>query len=282
MNEFSRIDQKRWLTAMFLGAGAAWSLGGIALAWVAFRQGFWLGPLAPLLSVVVLVAGGLTLGAIKGRADAMRKRFKNPHYLHLYTVANERYLQLRSDLQKSRGADHSEVSRLLPLMEQVLNTVYLSLRQADAVMVEVALTERPGHLLPMVRPEQPGLSRDQQVQELYQLADRNIAEYRQNIERLTRSVRRTEAQAEVFVTTVDVLRARLLTLRLGAADQTGKHQEFVAALHQAKSQLEDVDRSLRELDFAREMAGNLDVDLEALVQRTIPPPPPPAEERTRL
>lgn len=266
----------------------------MALAYIMIRNGF--GPLdiAPFIWAVAAVTGGWIMASAKGRNHVMRTRFKYPRFAHLAQVARERYDQLCQDLKRAKSLDAPEVSRLLPILSQVLDTVVVSLRQADAVMLEVAHTERPSFEDPVYRPPVDAHHRDSQVQELYQMADRNLAEYRKSLERLTRSVKRTEAQAEVYITTVDVLRARVLSLRLGAVDAGGKHSEFIYALNQAKAQLEDVDRSLRELDFAREMAMDLERELEDMVQRpgketlekemlgrSQPPPIPTSEERER-
>jgi hypothetical protein len=102
----------------------------------------------------------------------------------------------------------------------------------------------------MLQPPAPGIvTHDRQAQELYRIADKNIAEYRQRFQAVMAGVERTEAQAAVMTTTLDTLRIKMLGYRLVGRDPDAPTQEFLAALAEARMQLDSIDTALSELEL---------------------------------
>ncbi|MEJ5171286.1 MAG: hypothetical protein WHU10_09880, partial [Fimbriimonadales bacterium] len=91
---------------------------------------------------------------------------------------------------------------------------------------------------------------DPQAKELYRIADRNIAEYRKLYDAVMAGVSRTEAQAAVFMTTLDTLRVKMLGYRLVDKSPEVPSQDFLEALGEARLQLDAIDKALEELDFS--------------------------------
>ncbi len=77
-------------------------------------------------------------------------------------------------------------------IEAVGQSVYRALRKADIVAFEISASESG---LPAVPKPQRPISSDPQSQELFQVADRNIAEYQLGMEAVMGGVQRSEAQA---------------------------------------------------------------------------------------
>ena len=59
----------------------------------------------------------------------------------------------------------------------------------------------------------------------------------------------TEAQVAVFTTTLDTLRMKMLGYRLVGKDTESPTQDFLAAITEARMQLESIDKALEELDL---------------------------------
>jgi hypothetical protein len=84
-------------------------------------------------------------------------------------------------------------------------------------------------------------------------------------------VERTEAQAAVFVTTLDTLRMKMLGHRVSGSANGLSNNEFLSALGEAKLQLEAIDKALDELEINPFGPAS-----------TVPiPPTPEAAEETR-
>ncbi len=81
------------------------------------------------------------------------------------------------------------------------------------------------------------------------MADKNIAEYRQQFAGVMAGVHRTEAQSAVYMTTLDTLRMKMLGYRLvGKSPEMSSH-DFLEALAEARAQLQSIDTALEELDL---------------------------------
>lgn len=111
---------------------------------------------------------------------------------------------------------------------------------------EVALTEKGLYNQP---PPWVAPSHDPQAKELYRIADKNIAEYRQQFGAVMAGVQRTEAQCAVFMTTVDTLRMKMIGYRLVGRSPELSSQDFLEAMNEAKLQLRAIDEALEELEL---------------------------------
>jgi len=115
-------------------------------------------------------------------------------------------------------------------------------------------------------------------------------------------VERTEAQAAVFTTTLDTLRMKMLSYRLVGKETESPTQDFLAALTEARMQLESIDKALDELELTpfprtvsimpevpatepEDMLSWMNKDLSAPDTRPDPPPyttvPPPMSDDVR-
>jgi hypothetical protein len=151
----------------------------------------------------------------------------------------------------------------------VADSLYYALRRADMIAHEVHSSEQGLYSGP---PVWHAPSHDPQSKELYRIADKNIAEYRQRFDALMAGVQRTEAQSAVYMTTLDTLRMKMLGYRLvGKSPELSSH-DFLDALTEAKLQLSAIDTALEELEM-----GPYPKMIAAM-----PPPPIPEEIQQRL
>lgn len=221
------------------------------------RSLVWLG----LIGVfVALVRGGLTapwpfwaflslvvVGTVwSAYRSSIGKRFRHTRMRLHWEVAQDRHTRFQAALQSLAKSRVAKLEELPTTIDATVQTLYRALRRADIVAHEVAASE--GWLLGQPKP-QTKVSPDQQAQELYLLADRNIAEYRQHFQAVMASVERTEAQAAVFTTTLDTLRMKLLGYRLVGRETEAPTQEFLAALTEARMQLDAIDKALDEIEL---------------------------------
>jgi hypothetical protein len=159
----------------------------------------------------------------------------------------------------------------LPVTVQAVgSTLYFALRRADIVVREVTTSE--GWLMAVQHHTGP-ISPDQKAQELYRLADKNIAEYRQHYQTVMSGVERTEAQAAVFTTTLDTLRMRMLGHRLAGRSPELAHTEFLQAMTEARMQLDAIDKALDELELTP-FPGTDEDWLDSMKSLDGPPPVP--------
>jgi hypothetical protein len=124
--------------------------------------------------------------------------------------------------------------------------IYRALRRADLALREIQQSEA------MVSPSLMGNDRlvnDAQAQELYKVADRNIAEYTQHYKLAVAGVERAEAQCIVFSTTLDTLRIRLLNYSLAGRSPEAETKEFLNLVAEAKMQFSAIDKALEEIEL---------------------------------
>lgn len=220
---------------------------------------------ATLLSGLVLVGFGLEAARKWSKAH----EFRSPKFRYLWKVCEERLARFEEARIKHRRTDLPELTEMPIAVRGVAQNLRLALRRADVLLKEVEASEGalglqgpppiPG-AMPMVAPSPfatplpPELLADRDTNSLYQLADRNVAEYRAGLHNLLAGVARTEAQAAVFATTLDTLRLKMLGYRLGTRRPEIETQEFVGSIHEAKLQMNAIDRALEDLEvnvFAR-------------------------------
>lgn len=243
MDEIRRRDVAVFTREFFSAPRMVLFVFGALLTWLFARPGSPFQLWQPF-------AGWAIVGAISAWTAykaSIPKRFKAQRFLLLWTACSERHDRFRTalgQLSRSRVADLQELPKTI---EGVLNEIYLALRRSDIVATEVSASE--GWLVAQPRMGQ-AISPDKQAQELYRIADKNIAEYRQHYMGVMAGVERTEAQAAVFTTTLDTLRMKMLSYRLVGKETESPTQDFLAALTEARMQLESIDKALDELELS--------------------------------
>ena len=182
-------------------------------------------------------------------ADAMakRKRFVNSRFSALWNGCRERFESFEEGINKLRKAEIAQFQELPSTVRELAMTIYNALRRADILFEEVLQSEgvdriRPG--MPMFKPTDP------QAQELYRIAEKNLGEYRNHYNELMAGIQRTEAQATVFMTTLDNLRVKMLGYRLIGKNPSLNSEQFLSALAEARAQLSAIDQALDELDLS--------------------------------
>jgi len=197
------------------------------------------------------IIGGVLFGTIvyytRADAAAKRKRFINSRFMSLWNGCRERFESFEEGINKLKRADIAQFQELPDTVRDLAMTIYNALRRADILFEEVLQSEgvdriRPG--VPMFKPTDP------QAQELYRIAEKNLGEYRGHYNELMAGIQRTEAQATVFMTTLDNLRVKMLGYRLIGKNPSLNSEEFLSVLAEARAQLSAIDRALDELDLS--------------------------------
>ncbi|MBL8064299.1 MAG: hypothetical protein JNM34_00420 [Chthonomonadaceae bacterium] len=174
------------------------------------------------------------------------KRFKSERFRLIWRACQERQKRFHQGLRAVSKRGIAELQELPQTIDAIGVDLYCALRRADNVATEVVASE--GWLIAQP-PTGQAMSPDRQAQELYKLADKNIAEYRQHYQSVMAGVERTEAQIAVYTTTLDTLRMKMLGYRLVGKDTESPTQEFLAALTEARMQLDSIDKALDELEL---------------------------------
>lgn len=198
-----------------------------------------------VFNVCAATAIGLTHVLPSYRA-AIRRRFHLKRFESLWQGCVDRldlFYEVQKKMERERTNEWTEMPKTI---KRVAQSLYLALRRADIIAHEVAQTEKGMYSQP---PPWVAPSHDPEAKELYQIADKNIAEYRTQFGMVMAGVHRTEAQCAVFMTTVDTLRMKLIGYRLvGKAPELNKDQ-FLDAMTEAKLQLHAIDQALDELEL---------------------------------
>ncbi len=242
MDEIHRRDQDLFVRQLFSPGRVvvmALILGMAVLTLTAPNQ---------VVGLFGLVTAGAVIAAMVSTAtkEAKEKRFYSQRLKQQWSLCEERvrrFQEATAALRKRGIADFQE----LPLtVAKLSNDLYVALRKADLVQEEVVRSE--GSLrIPSV--QMPSGMPDAQSQELYRLADKNIAEYQQQWKAVLSGIQRTEAQSVVFVTTLDALRIRMLNYRLAGRSPEIETREFLGVITEAKMQFAAIDKALDELDM---------------------------------
>lgn len=222
------------------------------------------------------------------------KKFMQRRFAQLWENVVDRRIRLEEALTALRRTNRTEFSDMPRNARRVSEDIYAALRRADLVMKEIMTSEhRAGSL------GAPSLNRqvtDPQSQTLYQVAERNLVEYRLQYRSVLGGVERAEAQAVAFITTMDTLRIRALRHRLGARLDETELEEFLGAIKEAKLQFDAIDQALDELErgvnlatfgtaenpneiLERELFGDGETDPREHLAKS-PPPIPPDARRT--
>jgi len=175
------------------------------------------------------------------------------HWLHqrfkaLWISCEDRLDRFNEVLAKMRQDQVADLQEMPKTIQAVGESLYIALRRADMISYDVLKTEQGVLHAP---PAWQSKSEDAQVRELYRIADKNIAEYRQFYGGVMAGVQRAEAQAAVFMTTLDSLRMKMIGYRLVGKQPELSTHEFLSALTEARLQLQAIDQALDELDFSQ-------------------------------
>lgn len=232
--------------------------------------------IAHVLKAMVVALAVLGASTYVAWDRSVQKRFKSERFKLLWGACVDRHERFRTGLKALSRKGIADLQELPKTIETISDELYRALRRADIVANEVASSE--GWLIAQPRLGQ-AMSPDRQAQELYRLADKNIAEYRQQFSGVMAGVERTEAQVAVFTTTLDTLRMKMLSYRLIGKDTESPTQEFLAALTEARMQLDSIDKALEELDltpFPRTVAIMPEAPpVSQMLIESGPPPIPP-------
>lgn len=239
MEDIKQLDRKIWLRELLSPAQI--------LCWATAGFFGWLFARAAGIPFPIVLGGVGALWVYSSYASSRKKLFVNSRFELLWHACQDRFRRFHeaiSAIRKHKVAQFEEMPRTI---ESVHANLYIALRRADATYHEVTKSE--GWLLLSSPPAPPPVSGDPQAQELYRLADKNVAEYRKHFAEVMAGVRRAEAQAAVFTTTLDTLRMKMLGYRLTGKRNEMDTQEFLMTITEAKMQLEAIDKALDELDL---------------------------------
>lgn len=239
MDDVSRLDLKLFLRELLSP--------GRLIVFLVFLIFLWTIPFGPSLAVkLFLTAFATVFWAAQCYAASLAKRFNSKRYSAMWNGCQDRLRRFEEVLKKLRKDQIANLSEMPDTIRRVGKTIYRALRRADVIATEVEKTERDLHNAPPVH-HLP--STDPQSQELYRIADKNIAEYRQQFAGVMAGVHRTEAQSAVFMTTLDTLRMKMLGYRLIGKSPEMSSDDFLVALAEARAQLQSIDTALEELDL---------------------------------
>jgi hypothetical protein len=174
------------------------------------------------------------------------KRYHHERFRYLWRECRQRKEKLQEALNKSRKNKIADLAELERTVNTTMPDIYRALRRADLALREIQQSEA------MVSPSLMGNDRlvnDAQAQELYKVADRNIAEYTQHYKLAVAGVERAEAQCIVFSTTLDTLRIRLLNYSLAGRSPEAETKEFLNLVAEAKMQFSAIDKALEEIEL---------------------------------
>jgi hypothetical protein len=203
--------------------------------------------LSGLHAWIGLVAVPLIAWVVTAYLDSIPRRFINRRFLLLWESCKDRLDRFEEALKQTKRHKIAEFEEMPKTIHAVAESLYCALRRADTVFQEVTRSEG---WLPNQPTPPPARPTDAQAQELYRIADKNIAEYRQHYHAVMGGVQRAEAQAAVFTTTLDTLRLKMLGYRLTGKKLELSSQDFLESLAEAKMQLEAIDKALDELELS--------------------------------
>ncbi len=207
---------------------------------------------------------------LRGYNAALKKRWLMRRFEALWNGCVDRlklFDEVRDRMKRDKVGDWEEMPKTV---SRVAKSLYCALRRADMISHEVSQTEKGLYTDP---PPWMAPSHDAQAKELYRIADKNIAEYRQQFGAVMAGVQRTEAQCAVFMTTVDTLRMKMIGYRLVGRSPELSSQEFLEAMSEAKMQLHAIDLALEELELQ---------PYPTMIAAMPPPIPNDAQDPSRL
>jgi hypothetical protein len=238
MEEIRRQDMKLFLRELCVPYRIILGLAGLFFVFFLASESMRLGAVGFAVLLIVLI-----LPAIK---DSVDRRFYNKRMSALWVGCQDRLLRFEEVLKKMRRDQIADLQEMPKTIRELSASLYVALRKADIIAHEVMISEKDMLAQPPVWKAPGG---DPQSQELYRLADKNIAEYRQQFAGVMAGVQRTEAQSAVYMTTLDTLRMKMIGYRLVGKSPELSSQDFLEALAEARAQLQSIDTALDELDL---------------------------------
>lgn len=242
MEDIRRQDMRIFLRELTSPGRVILVVGGCFLLWVfpLFSPGF-------SIAKIVTIGAVIAWAVVSAHLSSLQKRFLNKRYEALWHGCKDRLTRFNEVLRKLRKEQIADLNEVPKTIDRTSVSIYCALRRADIIANEVHSTERGLYVAPpVIAPP----TTDPQSNELYRIADKNIAEYKQGFAGVMAGVQRTEAQSAVFMTTVDTLRMKMLGYRLvGKSPELSSH-DFLEALTEAKLQLASIDHALEELELA--------------------------------
>jgi hypothetical protein len=199
-------------------------------------------------ALLTIPTGLIIYSTATAYSASVKKRFQNQRMATLWNGCQDRLARFEEVLRKTRKEGIADLQTMPNTIRSVAKSLYIALRKADIIAVEVAATETGMLSQP---PVWHASTQDAQSKELYRIADKNIAEYRSHFAGVLAGVQRTEAQSAVFMTTLDSLRMKLIGYRLVGRNPSLHSEEFLEAIAEAKLQLQSIDTALEELDLGQ-------------------------------
>lgn len=242
MNDIQRRDRQVFLQSLFSPGRV---VGSIVLFFIAVAAAR-LSSLGTALQVGTASLILVTAMAYTAYQRSIPKRFREARFRQHWQACQDRAQRFDAALKAMRKHGLADLSELPTTVRKLLNDLYLALRRADQINYEISVSESMLVAHGSNVRAHPG---DAQAQELFRLADKNIAEYRQHMRAVQSAIQRTEGQVVVFTTTMDALRARMLGQRLNGRAAEVDNQEFLASITEAKMQLRAIDEALDELEM---------------------------------
>lgn len=272
MTDVQRQDRKLFLRELVRPRRLVWlALLGFGSFMIQNLFGEWPWQMMPP-SVVAALALALIGSYVWGSyRDAREKRFYDRRYRLLWENCERRLKLFEEVLKKLKKEQIANLQEMPQTIRRIGQNLYVALRRADMVAHEVGITERG---LPLSPPVAASPTVDRQATELFKIADRNVAEYRQHLNAVLSGVQRTEAQAAVFATTVDAVRMKMIGYRMVGRSPDLSSHDFLYDLQEAKLQLSAIDQALDELElgpFPKMVAVLPDAPVSA--SPTVTPPP---------
>lgn len=210
--------------------------------------GGWLFWQVSVIPGIIILAGAALNHVYRSYTDSVAKRWLHGRFKSLWTACEDRLKRFDEVIQKMRRDQVADLQEMPKTIQMVGDSLYIALRRADLISHDVLETEKGILAAPPAWQSQSG---DAQARELYRIADKNIAEYRQFYGGVMAGVQRAEAQAAVFMTTLDSLRMKMIGHRLVGKQAELSSHEFLTALTEARLQLAAIDQALDELDFSQ-------------------------------
>jgi hypothetical protein len=217
----------------------------LSLIFIAIGGGILFNESAPFGLLILAAAAGWHV--YRAYQDSIAKRWLHARFKSLWSACEDRLDRFDEVLDKMRKDQLADLYEMPKTIHGVGDSLYAALRRADIISHDVLETEKGILQAP---PAWQAPSADAQARELYRIADKNIAEYRHFYGGVMSGVQRAEAQAAVFMTTLDSLRMKMIGYRLVGKQPELSSQEFLEALSEARLQLTAIDRALDELDFS--------------------------------
>lgn len=240
MDDIRRLDRRLFKREFLRPGRLFWNVVFSSIIAYLYLQLF----AVPLL---VLAAIPSILHLTTAYNESVRKRFTDKRFESLWNTCQDRLVRFEDVLKSMRREQIADLQEMPKTIRRVSHAIYTALRRADMIANEVARTERD---LQMQPPAFHSPSHDPQAKELYRIADKNIAEYRSHFAGVMAGVHRAEAEAAVYVTTLDSLRMKMIGYRLvGKSPELSSH-DFLEAMTEAKLQLQAIDKALDELELS--------------------------------